>query len=59
MLGALPPASILIGDRGYDSNWFRTALADKGIKPCIPGRASRNKPIDYDEDLYWNSYDLI
>jgi transposase len=22
------------------------------MEPCIPGRANRNEPIDYDEDLY-------
>ena len=36
MLGALPPAKILIADRGYDSVPFRQALAAKGIAPCIP-----------------------
>jgi transposase len=30
MLDALPPASALIADRGYDSNWFRQALTARG-----------------------------
>lgn len=29
VLEALPPGSTLIADRGYDSNWFREALAEK------------------------------
>ena len=35
--------------RGYDADWFRDALKDKGIKPCIPGRKSRGKPVKYDK----------
>ena len=27
----------LLGDRGYDADWFREALKDKGIRVCIPG----------------------
>ena len=52
MLTALPEADTLIADRGYDSNWFREALGDKGITPCIPGRKNRKEPIPYDEVLY-------
>ena len=33
LLPALPQARELLGDRGYDSNWFRAALADRGITP--------------------------
>ncbi|MFN3994870.1 MAG: transposase, partial [Tabrizicola flagellatus] len=36
----------------YDADWFREALKDKGIKPCIPGRKSRSKPIKHDERRY-------
>ena len=28
------------------------ALQEKGIKPCIPGRKSRNEPIKYDKRRY-------
>lgn len=52
ILDALPSASSLIADRGYDSNWFRAALADKGIEPCIPPTKSRKVPIAYDKALY-------
>ncbi len=34
MLPALPAASALLGDRGYDSNWFRQALAVRASRPA-------------------------
>ncbi len=52
MLPALPAASALLGDRGYDSNWFRQALAGKGIKASIPSSKSRKVPIPHDKMLY-------
>jgi transposase len=52
ILDALPPASALIADRGYDSRWFRQALTDKGIEPCIPSSKSRKLPFTYDKALY-------
>ena len=48
----LPPASVLIADRGYDSAWFREALAAKGVEPCIPSTRSRKTPLPYDKTLY-------
>jgi len=38
-----------LADRGYDAEWFRDALEQKGIKPCIPGRKSRSMPVQYDK----------
>jgi hypothetical protein len=35
MLPSLPDADMLIADKGYDSDWFREALASLGIQPCI------------------------
>ncbi len=52
MLTALPNADVLIADRGYDSDWYREALTDKGITPCIPGRKNRRHTVKYDERLY-------
>ena len=52
MLGVLPTGSTLIADRGYDSNWFRKALAENDIKPCIPPTKNRKVPIAYDKALY-------
>ena len=52
VLPALPDAHMLIADRGYDSDWFRDGLADRGIEPCIPSRNNRRRPIDYDTQRY-------
>ena len=52
MLGALPKAKELVGDRGYDADWLRQALADKGVVACIPSKANRRKPIPHDRALY-------
>ncbi|MFC3314883.1 IS5 family transposase [Falsigemmobacter intermedius] len=48
MLSSFPEAEFLLADRGYDADWFRHALENKGITPCIPGRKSREKPVKYD-----------
>lgn len=47
LLDSLPSAEWMLADRGYDADWFREALEEKGIKPCIPGRKSRSKPVKY------------
>lgn len=52
LLGSLPKVEWLLADRGYDAEWFRYALKDKGIKPSIPGRMSRGKPIKHDKRRY-------
>ena len=52
VLDALPEAAVLIADKGYDSDRLREALAERGVKSCIPGRAKRKEPIIYDTELY-------
>ncbi|WP_438671752.1 IS5 family transposase [Pseudogemmobacter sonorensis] len=52
LLGSLPKAEWLLADRGHDADWFRDALKDKGIKPCIPGRKSRSRPVKHDKRRY-------
>ena len=52
LLGSLPAAEWMLADRGYDADWFRDALKDKGIRPCIPGRKSRGKAVRYDKRRY-------
>ncbi|MGR3373256.1 MAG: IS5 family transposase [Pseudooceanicola nanhaiensis] len=49
LLGSLPQANWLLGDRGYDADWLRKDLMDRGITPCIPRRKSRDKPVRYDK----------
>ena len=52
LVGGLPAAETLIGDRGYDANWFRNLLTKLGISPCIPSRKLRKVPVPYDTELY-------
>lgn len=52
LLGNLPKAEWLLADRGNDADWFREALKDKGIKPCIPGKKSRGNPIKHSKRHY-------
>jgi transposase len=52
LMNGLPEADWLLADRGYDADWFREGLVDKGIRPCIPGRKSRKTTIRYDKRRY-------
>ena len=52
LIDALPQADALIADRGYDSDGYRAALEDKGIRPCIPPRKTRKVQHAYDRMLY-------
>ena len=52
LMNGLPEAEWLLADRGYDADWFRETLVNKGTKPCIPGRKSRKKTIKYDKRRY-------
>jgi transposase len=52
LLSSLPNVDGLLGDRGYDADWFRDALNDKGIRACIPGRTQRKTAVKYDKRRY-------
>lgn len=52
LLRGLPDVDWPLADRGYDANWFREALKDKGICACIPGRKQRKKLVKYDKRRY-------
>ncbi len=52
MIDAFPNAAALLGDKGYDADWFRTVLADRGIAACIPCKANRNVSIPHDTVLH-------
>ena len=52
LLGDLPATKWLLADRGYDADWFREDLQDKGIRACIPGRKARKAPVKYDKRRY-------
>ena len=47
-----PPAKALLGDKGYDADWFREAFIKQGTKPCIPSKANRTIHIPHDAALY-------
>ena len=52
LLSSLLDVDWLLGDRGYDADWFREALKDKGIRACFPGRKQRKRPVKYDKRRY-------
>jgi IS5 family transposase len=52
MLDALPRAKALLGDKGFDADWFRAALANRGIAACIPSKANRKVQFPHDRTLY-------
>ena len=52
LFSRLPNAKELLADKGYDSDWFRNALATRGITPCIPPTANRKVQHTYDKQLY-------
>jgi transposase len=52
MLPSPPNATELLGDKGYDADWFRDALAMRGITACIPSKSNRKIQIDHDRALY-------
>ena len=49
LVSNLPAAEWILGDQGYDADWFYEAHVNMGIKPCIPGRKSRSNAIKYDK----------
>ena len=52
LLDGLPPAKHMLADRGYDADWYREALENRGITPCIPARKGRKVLITHDAVRY-------
>lgn len=52
IIDAFPRAKALLADRGYDADWFRAALEQRGITACIPSKTNRKVPILHDAALY-------
>lgn len=52
MLRALPKTKTVLGDKGYDADWFRDALTARGISACIPSKTNRKVPIPHDPALH-------
>jgi transposase len=42
----------LLGDKGYDSDWFRARIAEAGAAAVIPSISARSQAIPYDGHLY-------
>ena len=52
MLDAIPPAKVLLADRGYDADWLREALVTRGTAACIPSKSNRKIPLPHDKAVY-------
>lgn len=52
LLSSLPNVKWLLGDRGYDADWFWEALKNRGIRVCIPSRKQRKTTVKYDKRRY-------
>ncbi|KQO90919.1 transposase [Methylobacterium sp. Leaf90] len=42
----------LIADKGYDADWLRADLREKGVTPIIPGKRGRKRKIRHDKRRY-------
>lgn len=51
LISGLPFEKVL-ADKGYDSNCFRSAIAQAGGKAVIPSSRSRSQSIPYDKHTY-------
>jgi len=49
---AIEPVSATGSSEPARTDWFRKALSEREILPCIPGRRARKVPIEYDPQLY-------
>lgn len=52
MIQAFPKAKVMLGDKGYDADWFREALRNRKIQACIPSKANHEIPIPHYTVLY-------
>ena len=52
MLPTRPKAKEHLAGKGYDADWFRAALAKRGVTACIPSKSNRKVAIPYDAVLY-------
>lgn len=46
------PATMVVADKGYDSDAFRQWLVVRGIQPCIPPRRNRKAPARFSKASY-------
>ena len=58
MLPTLPKAKELLADKGYDADWFRATLAERGVTACTVSKSSRKVTIPSDAVLYKQRYKI-
>ena len=49
---AAPNGVTILADKAYDTDDLRAFLADIGLGCCIPPKANRVNPADYDKEKY-------
>jgi transposase len=47
-----PSATVVLGDKGYDSKALVTRIEAQGAQACIPSLKNRKEPREYDRHLY-------
>ena len=52
LLRGLPPQTLLLADRGYDADWIRAFVAQRGAWANIPPKRNRREPICFSPHLY-------
>jgi transposase len=52
LLAGLRPQALLLADRGYDADWIRTLVAQRGAWANIPPKRNRKNPICFSAHLY-------
>ena len=52
LLSGLKPGTMLLADRGYDADWIRTFVGERGAWANIPPKRNRKEPICFSPYLY-------
>jgi transposase len=52
LLSSLESGTMLLADRGYDADWIRALVAERGAWASIPPTCNRNEPICFSPYLY-------
>jgi transposase len=52
LLAGLHPQALLLADRGYDADWIRRLVAQRGAWANIPPKRNRKEPICFSPHLY-------
>jgi transposase len=52
LLSGLKPGTMLLADRGYDADWIRTFVRERGAWANIPPKRNRKGPICFSPHLY-------